>query len=110
MAVLLIDEVRVLGYDEKIDIRIWKVKKDEDYDHGLKYSINYRVWDGMKWVEIFRYDNGHRSGDHRHLFEKVEPVKFTSIGDIYQELIELIERYRGEIDETKIHGNIGNEQ
>lgn len=109
MAILLIDEVRVLKSDEKIDAMVWKVEKDEDYIHGFKYSFNYRVWDGVKWIEIFRYDNGHRSGDHRHIFEKVEPTKFISIGNINDELYKLIDKFRGEIDEIKAHGDISNE-
>ena len=57
MAELLIDEIRELAFDEKIDIIVWKVKKDKNYPHGLKYSFNYRVWNGIEWTEIIRYDN-----------------------------------------------------
>ncbi len=110
MAILLINEVRVLSYDEKIDISIWSVERDECHLHGLKYSFNYRVWGHGKWIEIFRYDNGHGSGDHRHIFKRREPVKFISIENINDELMKLIDKYRGEIDEIKAHGNIGNER
>ena len=61
------------------------------------------------WLEIFRYDNGHRSGDHRHIFKKTEPVKFISIENINDELNELIDKYRGEINEIKAHGNFSDE-
>jgi len=109
VAILLIDEVRILAFDEKIDITVWSIERDERHIHGLKYSFNYRVWGGRKWIEIFRYDNGHGSGDHRHVFKKVEAVKFISIENINDELIELIDRYRGEINEIKAHGNISDE-
>ena len=109
MAILLINEVRVLTFDEKIDVRVSRVEKDKCHIHGLKYSFNYRVWGGGKWIEIFRYDNGHRSGDHRHIFKKREHIKFISIENINDELNELIDKYRGEINEIKAHGNISNE-
>ncbi len=60
-------------------------------------------------MEIFRFDNGHQSCDHMHIFEKIKPFKFISIGHINDELYELINKYRGEIDEIKIHGNNSNE-
>ena len=110
MAVLIIDEIRELAYDEKIDVKVWNVKKDRNHTHGLKYSFNYRVWNGITWLEIFRYDNGHGSRDHRHLFGKKENIKFISIGNINDELYKLINKYRGEIDEIKANRNISNGQ
>ena len=109
MAELLIDEIRELAFDEKIDIIVWKVKKDKNYPHGLKYSFNYRVWNGIEWTEIIRYDNAHGSGDHRHLFGKIESIKFKSIGKINDEIYELIDKHRGEIDEIKTHRDISYE-
>jgi len=109
MAELLIDEIRELAFDEKIDVTVWKVKKDKDHPHTLKYSFNYRVWNGIEWIEVFRYDNAHRNGDHRHLFGKSESIKFKSIGSINDEIYKLIEKHRGEIDEIKKHRDISNE-
>jgi len=43
------------------------------------------------------------------MFKKIEPVKFISIENINDELNDLIDKYRGEINEIKAHGNIGNE-
>jgi hypothetical protein len=101
MAELLISEIRELAFDEKIDVSVWKIKKDKNHPHGFKYSFNFRVWNGIEWNEIIRYDNGHGSGDHRHLFGKIEPIKFKSIGSINDDLYKLIEKYRGEINEIK---------
>ena len=82
MAELLIDEIRELAFDEKIDITVWKVKKDKDHPHGLKYSFNYRIWNGNEWIEVIRFDNAHGGGDHIHLFGKIKSIKFISIGSI----------------------------
>lgn len=109
MAELLIDEIREIAFDEKIDVTVWKVKKDKNHPHGLKYSFNYRVWNGIEWNEVFRYDNAHGGGDHRHLFGKIESIKFKSIGTINDEIYTLINKHRGEIDEIKTHRDFSNE-
>jgi hypothetical protein len=109
MAELLIDEIRELAFDEKIDITVWKVKKDKDHPHGLKYSFNYRIWNGIEWIEVIRYDNAHGGGDHIHLFGKIKPIKFRYIGSINDEIYKLINKHRGEIDEIKTSRNTGNE-
>ena len=109
MAELLIDEIRELAFDEKIDIIVWKVQKDKNHPHGLKYSFNYRVWNGIEWIEVIRYDNAHEGGDHRHLFGKIEPIKFKSTGSINDDLYKIIKKHRGEIDEIKKQRNISNE-
>ena len=109
MAELLIYEIRELAFDEKIDIVVWKVKKAKNYPYGLKYSFNYRVWNGDDWTEIIRYDNAHGNGDHRHLFGKIESIKFKSIGSINDEIYNLIEKHRGEIDEIKKQRDISDE-
>ena len=49
VAILLINEIRVLAFDEKIDVTVWKVEKDKYHIHGLKYSFNYRVWGSGKY-------------------------------------------------------------
>ena len=109
MAELLIDEIRELAFDEKIDITVWKVRKDKYHPHGLKYSFNYRIWIGNEWIEIIRFDNAHGGSDHIHLFGEIKPIKFISIGSINEEMYKLINKYRGEIDEIKTHRNTGNE-
>ena len=109
MAELLIDEIREIAFDEKIDVTVWNVKKDKNYPHGLKYSFNYRVWNGIEWIEVIRYDNAHGNSDHRHLFGKIESIKFKSIGKINDEIYELIDKHRGEIDEIKTHRDISYE-
>ncbi len=109
MAELLIDEIRELAFDEKIDITVWKVKKDKNHPHGLKYSFNYRIWNGIEWIEVIRYDNAHGGGDHIHLLGKIKPIKFRFIGSINDEIYKLINKYRGEIDEIKTSRNTGNE-
>ena len=109
MAELLISEIREIAYDEKIDVMVWKVKKDKNHPHGLKYSFNYRIWNSIEWVEVIRYDNAHGGRDHRHLFGKIEHIKFKSIGSINDDIYKLIEEYRGEIDEIKKQRDISDE-
>ncbi len=109
MAELLISEIRELAFNEKIDVSVWKVRKDKNHPHGLKYSFNYRIWNNIEWIEFIRYDNAHGNGDHRHLFGKIEPIKFKSIGLINDDLYKLIDEYRGEIDEIKKQRDISNE-
>lgn len=109
MAELLIDEIREIAFDEKIDITVWKIKSDKNHPHGLKYSFNYRIWNGIEWIELIRYDNAHGKGDHKHVFGKIEQIEFESIGSINDEIYELIEKHRGEIDEIKKQRDISNE-
>lgn len=102
MAELLVKETRELSKDEVVDINLWSIPRSKEYPRGLKYSFNYRVWDGKKWVTIARYDNSHGIGDHRHVFDKVEKIQFKKPSEIYRDLLRLRKELEARINEIKI--------
>lgn len=104
----LISETIVITYDEIIDIEVMKVPVSKLRPHGVKYSFNYRVINQSgRWVSVIRYDNahvirGHKEADHRHVLDREpEEIVFTSPREIYDEIIKLAKKLRGEIDEIK---------
>lgn len=105
---ILVKETRVLAEDEIIDITITSVKESLQIPHGIKYSFNYRVkLSSSAWRSIIRVDNahvikGHKKRDHKHLFND-QPIEFefTSLKQIYEEILNLIKQNRGFIDEIK---------
>lgn len=101
MAKYLINRSYQIANDEFIDIVVVSVPKSKKFPNGIKYGINYRVFTGKEWIELIRYDNAHGIGEHCHLFGDIKPVRYMPPEEIINEMIQIINDRRNEIDDIK---------
>lgn len=101
MAKYLINRSYQITNDEFIDIVVVAVTKSKQFPKGIKYGINYRVFTGKEWIELIRYDNAHGIGEHCHLFGVIKPVRYMPPEEIINEMIQIINDRRNEIDDIK---------
>jgi len=73
---------------------IWQLpKRTQERQHGLKYRLYYGDSEGNCLV---RYDNETGKGDHRHLKNKEEPYKFTTVEKLVADFQRDINKFRGQ--------------
>lgn len=68
----------------------------EEYPEGIRYSYNYRLYAGERWVDVIRWDNHHSKRPHRDVRDP-KTGKETSEPDAFrtpEEVIELIYEIR----------------
>ena len=58
-----------------VETKVWQITDDDRYPDGLKYSL-FAVYEGQTLVG---YDSHLPKGHHRHIGEKEEPYRFTSL-------------------------------
>ena len=91
-AELIVHERMVLDHASLIEIRIWQVPSPvPPSTHRLKYSMVY-IENGKRRVG---YDNERGKGDHRHLDEREEAYRFTSIEKLLADFKAEVEKIRG---------------
>lgn len=91
-AIPLVKLKRVLADGCIIEIRIWRLPAvSSERPHGLKYSLFY----GRPGERIVAYDNEAGKGDHRHLREREEPYRFTSMEKLMADFERDVARERG---------------
>jgi len=101
LAKYLINRSYQIASDEFIDVVVLSVPKSKQFPNGIKYGINYRVFSGNKWIELIRYDNAHGIGEHCHLFGEIKHVRQMPPEEIINEMIQIINERRNEINEIK---------
>jgi hypothetical protein len=75
-----------------VEMRIWNLPTPLlGSEHRLKYSLFY----GFPGIRIVAYDNERGKGDHKHLREKEEPYKFTSVELLIADFLADVGRERG---------------
>jgi len=76
-----------------VEMTIWDVPKPVSGSaHRLKYSLFY----GYPGRRIVGYDNERGKGDHRHLDNKEEPYRFSSVEALMADFLADVRRARGE--------------
>lgn len=73
-----------------VEVRLWQVPRSQDKPHGYKYSLVYIVGD----KRVIGYDNAERQGDHRHLKNRIEPYKFSSLRQLIRDFFDDVNRYK----------------
>ncbi len=74
-----------------IEAVVWKVPKDKERPHGLKYRLHFGKLDGAC---ITRYDNEKGKGNHRHIDNKEEPYKFISLDKLLADFRADVNKYK----------------
>lgn len=83
-----------------IEIKVWRIPKDEFQPKGLKFSYTFIVNN----KRVFAIDNYERKRPHIHLFGKEKRYNFTTIKDLedyFFTKIEEIEKELGKDDKSK---------
>lgn len=85
---LVFHDKKVLDRNHLMEIRIWKVKKDNYNPEGFHYSLvliknNKRV---------LGYDNHERKGHHKHVHDKEIKYNFKSIDKLIEDFNEDLKR------------------
>jgi hypothetical protein len=63
-----------------LEVVIWRLTKPVS---GCLHFFKYRLYFGtLEGVCIVRYDNERGKGDHRHVGEREEPYRFTTIKNL----------------------------
>ena len=101
MAKYLINRSYQIARDEFIDVVVIAVPNSKQFPNGIKYGVNYRVFEGHEWIELIRYDNAHGIGEHCHVFGEIKPTRYISPEEIITETIQIINERRSEINEIK---------
>lgn len=84
---------------DAIDLLVWKVPVTKEYPEGIRYSYNYRLYIGERWIDVVRWDNHHSAGPHKDVRDPEtgnkasEPDRFRTP----DEIIDLIYEIRDEI-------------
>lgn len=76
---LLLHEKKLIYHKKKkelaiVEIRVWKIPKDKNYEEGIKYSL-YLVHNGKV---VVGFDNHKPKGHHLHIDGKEKKYTFTS--------------------------------
>ncbi len=74
-----------------IEAIIWKIPRDKERPHGLKYRLHFGKANGMC---ITRYDNEKGKGDHRHIDNREEIYNFVSLDKLLADFRADIRRYK----------------
>ena len=77
-----------------VEAVVWKVPKDKERPHGLKYRLHFGKLDGTC---ITRYDNEKGKGNHRHVGNKEESYKFISLDKLLADFRADVEKYKRRI-------------
>lgn len=76
-----------------VEMTIWDVPKPVAGSlHRFKYSLFY----GYPGRRIVGYDNERGKGDHRHLGDKEESYRFSSVETLMADFLADVRRARGE--------------
>jgi hypothetical protein len=74
-----------------VEMKIWALPQaTSERPHGLKYSLYY----GRDGVRIVGYDNESGKGDHRHLREREEAYRFTTVERLIADFLADVEKER----------------
>ena len=74
-----------------VEAVVWKVPKDKERPHGLKYRLHFGKLDGTC---ITRYDNEKGKGNHRHIGSKEESYKFINLDKLLADFRADVEKYK----------------
>lgn len=91
-AELVYHEKRYFSDGSFQEIKIWKVDKNKDKPHGLKYSFAYIVNN----ERAVGYDNAEGKGDHRHYKGKEYSYKFQGLEKLWMDFKKDIELFKEE--------------
>ncbi len=70
---------------------IWQLpERSPERPHGLKYRLYY----GRAGIRLVGYDNERGKGDHRHVGEREEPYRFTSVEALWSDFMADVTRER----------------
>lgn len=96
----LISDTIVLSETEVLDIQVWKVPKTRKYPEGIRYSYNYRLFNGKQWLDIIRWDNYHGAKPHMDIKDpetgdmRKEPDVFRKPDEIVDTLFKMRENLK----------------
>jgi uncharacterized protein YwbE len=75
-ATRIVDSKEVWPDGTLVQLAVWRLPAaSPERPHGLKY----RLYCGRDGRCLVRYDNETGKGDHRHIGEREEPYRFTSL-------------------------------
>ncbi len=76
-----------------VEMTIWDVpNRVTGSSHRFKYSLFY----GYPGQRVVGYDNERGKGDHRHLGDKEESYRFSSVEALINDFLTDVQRARGE--------------
>lgn len=90
---LLFSDKRITLENDIIEIKIWKVPKNENFKEGIKYSLVYI----HKFKRILGYDNERGKEHHEHRFDKEKKIKFTTWNNLLIKFRKEINKLRDEL-------------
>ncbi len=85
-----------------LEIRIWRVKKNECYPEGYKYSLVFALYDessGKFDGNFLRYDNHRCEGHHKHVKGKRQAYKFSGVHKLLEDFRKDLEELLKEVEE-----------
>ena len=96
MRKLIVDKDEKLDDKNRLILRLWKVKKCNDFPDGVEFAFQYLYFKDKRWNQVVRIDNQlheGKSGTHIHVMkrEKVEWIQLTP-ADAEREIICRAER------------------
>ena len=85
-----------------IEVKIWKVPRDECYPEGYKYSLVFALYDEKSGTfdgDFLRYDNHRCEGHHKHIKGQRFRYDFkdteTLLEDFERDLVTLLGEVQG---------------
>ncbi len=90
---LLYSDKRITPENDIIEIKIWKVLKNENFKEEIKYSLVYI----HKSKRILGYDNERGKEHHEHRYDKEKKIKFTTWNDLLIKFKNEINKLRDEL-------------
>jgi len=84
-----------------VEIKIWKVPKDECYPEGYKYSLVFALYDDATKSfdgDFLRYDNHRCEGHHKHVKGSRQPYTFEGIEKLLEDFRKDFEKLLKEVE------------
>lgn len=90
-ATLLIRRRVAFGNRDFAELVVWQVPQPvPPSQHGFKYRLVYIV-EGRR---VVGFDNERGKGDHRHLGDREEPYRFTSVEGLVADFLQAVSDWR----------------
>ena len=76
-----------------VEMSIWIVP---DSVPGSSHAFKYRLYHGYPGRRVIGYDNERGKGDHRHVGDREESYRFSSVEALIADLLSDVKQARGE--------------
>ncbi len=90
---LLFHDKRITIEGYIIEIKIWQVPSNKDFQEGIKYSLFFI----HNEKRIFGYDNERGKGHHEHRYDNEKKFKFTTWEELLTKFQSEVNKIKGEL-------------